>query len=269
MRFVCIILAQLLCFATVLGEESPEEPVELLLAATFRITDKETSGTGFLVTGPPGTEGAGNSVWVVTAAHTWEGMPGDKCTLILRETNEVRLVRREVSLKIRSGVKPIWTKHPSLDLAVIRLDLPAGVACKPIPFQNLARTEEFRSGKIRLGAAAWVFTFPVQLEANSAGLPVLRRGYVSSLPAGEEGDERTFLVDFSTFGGDSGAPVLVESGPGIEKRWLLAGLVQGMHRQTDKFKLPFQETTLHYPLGLGIVLPAPFIRQTIEAALKE
>jgi hypothetical protein len=71
---------------------------------------------------------------------------------------------------------------------------------------------------------------------------------------------KSVLIDFHTFGGDSGAPVLTKSDDG----WHVVGLVSGMHRQTDKAVMPLQELTFHTPLGLSIVVQAAFIRETIK-----
>lgn len=263
------VLALSLMCLTVSAAEPPAEPISRLLAATFRITDRETSGTGFMVAPPPSGRAETGTVFIVTAAHTFDGMPKESCTLVLRETKDRKLVRKEVALKIRSDAKPLWTKHREADVAVIRFAAPGGLACEPLPFDRLARDEDFNNGTIVLGADAWIFTFPVQLEANGAGLPVLRRGCVSSLPLDIEEANSTFLVDFSAFGGDSGAPLMVATRSAAKASWVIGGMVQGMQRQTDKFKVPFQETTLHYPLGLGIVVPATCVRQTIEAAFKQ
>ena len=42
------------------------------------------------------------------------------------------------------------------------------------------------------------------------------------------------------------------------------GVILGMHRQTDRATLPFEDRTMHTPLGLAIAAQAAFIRETIE-----
>jgi hypothetical protein len=268
MRIACVIVAHFFLLSFVSAAVDRLDSIPKLLAATVRITNKDSSGTGFLMSEPSTHPGGTGTVWLVTAAHTWEGMAGEECTLVMRETNGLRLVRREVLLKIRAENKRLWTRHPEMDVAVLRWTMPEGLACQPVPLAGLASAGDFESRKIQLGAGAWIFSYPVQLEANSTGVPILRRGYVSTLPAGDAGSDRLFLVDFTTFGGDSGAPVIVETDGASGKAWLLAGLVQGMHRQTDKATLPFQESTLHYPMGLGIIIPSFYIRQAIDTARK-
>jgi hypothetical protein len=38
-----------------------------------------------------------------------------------------------------------------------------------------------------------------------------------------------------------------------------------MQRQTDRSTLPFEEKTVHMPLGLAIVAQAAFVRELVEA----
>jgi hypothetical protein len=250
------------------GTEQPKpnpDPLSVLLAATFKITSKESSGTCFLVEPPPAYGWSNGVVIVVTAAHALEQAPGAECRLVMRERRaDGTFIRREVPLAIRSEEKPLWVKHPDEDVAAVKLTLPLGISCQPLRLEQLARGEDFTQGKIRLGSDTWVFCFPAQLEANDAGFPVLRHGSIASLPLMPLSANRTFLVDFNTFGGDSGAPVMLAERGGTQPQVFIAGLVLGMHRQTDKVSLPFEERTVHHPLGLSIVAHAEIIRQTLD-----
>ncbi len=146
------------------------------------------------------------------------------------------------------------------------------ISCRFAPpstsLDQLARADDFARGKIPIGSDTWIFRFPAKLEANEAGFPILRHGSIASLPLMPLSTNRTFLVDFNTFGGDSGAPVMLKDRGTVHPRCLIIGLVLGMHRQTDKVSMPFEERTVHHPLGLSIVAHAEIIRQTVEAVLK-
>jgi hypothetical protein len=62
---------------------------------------------------------------------------------------------------------------------------------------------------------------------------------------------------------------MMGEGGGIQTEALIVGLVLGMERQTDKVSMPFEERTVHYPLGLAIVAHSEIIRQTVELLLKQ
>jgi len=241
------------------------DPLSAVLAATCKLTSKEASGTCFLIEPPPAFGWSNRVVIVVTAAHALEQAPGDECRVVMREKRgDGGFSRKETSLPIRSNDQPLWTKHPDEDVAAIKLTLPAGVCCQALRLDQLGRAEDFTQGRIRLGSDAWIFCFPAQLEANDAGFPVLRHGSIASLPLIPLSSNRTFLVDFNTFGGDSGAPVMLGARGAPQPQVLILGLVLGMHRQTDKVSMPFEERTVHHPLGLSIVAHAEIIRQTVE-----
>ncbi len=267
-RYVgCLLLGPM-----VLGLEATDLAILDRLAevtpAMVRITDKETSGTGFLVASPGDVGSRSNLVWLVTAAHTFERFPKEQCFVVLREGRLGEApARREVPLRIRAENRTLWLRHPRADVAVMQFEVLQEIRLKALPFESLASERDFTAGRVRLGAGSWVFCYPAQLEADESGTPILRHGTVASLPPNSLGTNSTFLVDYPNFGGDSGAALLVESGE-TPRTLLVAGVVQGMHRQTDKYSISFEERTVHYPMGLGIVVPAEYIIQVLQEAMK-
>jgi hypothetical protein len=147
-----------------------------------------------------------------------------------------------------------------VDIAALPVQLPPGVAVTTLSYEQLADAAWVAGKHLRVGQDVWIPCYPAQLEANDAGWPVLRHGTVASHPLCPVEHVKSILIDFHTFGGDSGAPVLTNSKDGC----YVVGLVSGMQRQTDKATLPLQELTFHTPLGLSIVVQAAFIRETIE-----
>lgn len=240
------------------------DPIEELLEATFRIADKEHSGTCFLVSPKVRDDTNPNGVILATAAHVMEQMAGNDCEVILRKKSEDGLFsRRPLAVTIRDQGNPVWTRHPDVDIATMFLDLPVGVFVSPIPFDQLADEARIVDRTVRVGRETWVPCYPAKLEANEAGWPVVRHGSVASHPLTPLKSARTMLVDYKNFGGDSGAPVAMI----VNDRPLIIGVVSGMHRQTDRSTLPFEERVMHTPLGLSIVVQAPFLRETIELML--
>ena len=126
-----------------------------LCNASFRITDKTSSGTCFLVSPPAGSSCPTNTVFLVTCAHTLDGMPGKQCFLIMRKQTNGTYERQEFPLEIRSGDKALWTKHGSADLAVMKVTLPCDLTWTTSSFDRLAREEDFHS-RISLGAVGRV-----------------------------------------------------------------------------------------------------------------
>jgi hypothetical protein len=254
----------LLAWMTIAGNAFSAEPLEDLLSATFRIADRDHSGTCFLVEG--GAIGAPDvrRVALVTAAHVFEQMSGADCELILRKaTEDGQFARLVVSIPIRDGNRPRWTRHPELDVATLLVDLPEGTAARPIPFDQIADEARIINRTIRVGQETWIPCYPAKLEANAAGWPILRKGSIASYPLAPVKSTKTMLIDYSTFGGDSGAPIAIV----VDDRPVVIGITSSMQRQTDRSSLPFEERTMHTPLGLSIVTHAAHLRDTIELML--
>jgi hypothetical protein len=168
--------------------------------------------------------------------------------------------RMQLPIPARDGDKPRWKRHPELDVAVLPVELPAEVTVTPFTLEQLADADWVAARNLRVGQMVMIPCYPAQLEANDAGWPIVRHGTVASYPLTPVEKVRTMLIDFHTFGGDSGAPVLAQSGD----TWHVVALVSGMHRETDKAVMPLQEITFHTPLGLSIVVQSAFIRDTIK-----
>jgi hypothetical protein len=244
---------------------SAAEPIEDVLSATFRLTDKNTSATSFLVQTGEKSDG----VVLITAAHFFEKMSGDECWLILRarQADDI-FVRREHRLVVREDGKPRWTKHPGEDIAGLPVELPADVECVPFRLHQLASEADLKARRVRVAQEAWIPGFPAQLEANEAGWPVLRRGSIATHPLLPLTTTKTLLVNVASFGGDSGAPVVVFPSAEKDTPPLVAGILVGMHRQSDKVTTPFEEKTTHTPLNLAIVVQGPLVRETVELLVK-
>lgn len=238
-----------------------------VMAATFKIANRSSTATCFVIARPRAADARQKELVVVTAAHVLEQMTGNECHIVLREKGaDGSFVRIEVPLKIRSGKKRLWSKHPQVDVAALKLVLPADRRIAALDLDRLADESAVKNGKLRSANDVWILCYPAQLEANSAGFPVLRRGAVASFPLTPTRRFKTFLVDYTTFGGDSGAPVTIrDRTPSDEtaERPLVVGLVIGQHRQTTKSVTPIEERTVHRPMGLAIVVHAELIRQTI------
>jgi hypothetical protein len=225
-----------------------------MLQSTCRITHEGRSGTGFFVQRE-------KQVFLVTAAHVFEESRGPECRLILREKAAGPAgERRELPVPVRKEGKPLWKRHAKEDVAAIPVELPPEIDAVPLPFDRVLRPTTTEASRVHVGQDVYLPGYPAQLEANPAGWPVLRRGMIASHPLSPVPAVPTMIVDIQSFGGDSGAPLfaVVQGSPH------LAGMVVGMHRQTDRSVSPFEERTVHTPLGLAIAVQAAVVIRTLE-----
>jgi hypothetical protein len=262
MRWACVTAIVCLGMAMPTKAFSADAAVACLdaIRATFRLHGDGQSGTAFLVA-VPGGRGVAEQVLVVSAAHTFELIKQPQCTAIFRGAGaDGNAHRREESIQLQGHDKPLWVRHPTADVAVLPYTIPEGIDQTPFPLERLATAADFNTGKVGVGQRIRVACYPAQTEANAAGWPVLRTGAIASHPLRPAVALETFFVDYAHFGGDSGAAVVLDAGP----EPLVVGVVVAMQRQTDRLTSPFEEKTIHTPLGLAIAVPSTLVSETID-----
>ncbi len=229
-----------------------------VMDGTFKFFHKDSTSTCFLVRRPePDT-----AVYLVTTAHTLERTHGETAVLVLREAkSDGSYGRHDFTIAIRKSDKPLWTRHEKMDVAVLKIADPLPVPVAALPVAALADSTALKASGAQLCRSLFVLTYPQRFEANDAGLPVARHGIFASPPQLPIAKHPTFLADYTTFAGDSGGPVFVET---ADHRPLVVGLAIAQTHHVDRMKSEYEERVIRYPLGIGTVLHAQFIREVIE-----
>lgn len=243
------------------GNGESAEPLEDAIRGTVRVAAGSSSATAFVVELGEAEEQEKQRFALVTAAHVFEEMDGATCTVHFRAADgKGGFSRRETELKVRENSEPLWIRHPGADVAAIFVDLPANIDVEPFELRQVANQAYFDEGEIRVGQEVYIPCFPAKIESNEAGFPILRTGSVASYPLTAPTVGHSILIDYSHFGGDSGAPVtaIVENEP------VVIGIATAMIRQMDKTTSEFEERTTHTPLGLATVVRSVRILETLE-----
>ena len=233
-------------------------------------------------------------LWFITCAHVIDAVEasqtGDDQHAYV-EVNEVAPGGSRTSIEYASGD---WTRHPGWIERCSRLgpitkraytvdDAAVDVAVATAPmhverFRELdwwgfaprfhmtrAMMSSLSPGDrpIGEGDAVFVVGFPVGYYADTKNWPVVRQCVVAQIQPYLEGSARTFLVDGSVFGGNSGGPVitvpqaLAITGTQQFTRNALIGMVSG-HQVNPG---------LGENADLGVVVPVDTINEAIESAL--
>ncbi len=254
-QILALLFGTLICGTAQAGDFATE-----MLDATHKLYHANSTGTCFFVR----RAAPDRSLYLVTAAHVLEHTKGETAVVVLRE----RLPdgtdrRRDHTITIRREGKPLWTRHATEDAAVMRLIEPPPVSVAALPMEALADEERLKAFGLHICSSLFVLTYPERFEANKAGYAVARQGIVASHPFLPIATHPTYLADFTTFAGDSGGPVFV---PASDTRPLVIGIVLSQFRHDELMKMEYEDRTVHHPLGLGTVLHAQFVRETIEQA---
>ena len=219
-------------------------------------------GTVFVMGIPDANRPGKSQPVMVTAAHVLEGISGETAIIHLREkTTERKFESRAHVLQIRKGEEPLWVRHPNADVAVMKITLPdyVFIQAKKIPGLStnlLADDETIEKYEIHPGDELQCLGYPLGKGANVSGFAILRSGKVASYPLTPAKETKSFFFDFEVFRGNSGGPVyFVDEGRtygGIthagETIQFVVGLVSQQHEE----------------LRLAVVVPAHFIKETLE-----
>lgn len=274
----CIIILFFLITGTVYAQENYDLST-ILMRATFKIEGPCNNGTYvgtcFFV-GKPSKNNPSQSYYIlVTAAHVLKNIQGDIAVLNLRKRQNDIYSKILYPINIRSEGKPLWKEHPNEDIAVMDIGLPtgSGIDINLIPIHLLATDEDLKKIEIRPGDQLFVLGFPFCTEANEAGFPILRSGTIASYPILPTKSTKTMLLDFEIYRGNSGGPVFLVSQDRyysntfhpLQLNRLIIGLVSREFQITEQTDSLYETKKTTYPLKLGIIIHASFIKETIDS----
>ena len=232
---------------------------ERMVEATFKVFNEKSTATGFVLKTEDGRQ------FLVSAAHVFEKMSGEKAILVSRTERDEVFNRKDIEIRVRKGERPLWFRHAKQDVAVLELDLPDDSGVLALPDSVLATDGAMRSKEFTVGTDVLVFGFPTRFEVNGAGFPVCRRGAVASFPILPMSKNSTMIIDFTTFEGDSGGPVFIRNGD----QPMVVGLVASQFWHTENLKTFNTKQTINHSLGLATIAQASVIRQTLDMAIKK
>jgi hypothetical protein len=200
-------------------------------------------------------------------------MAGETATLVGRRLDSSGTWQRtNYTIRIRAGTNDLWLKHKTLDIAAVPINVPRD-ALRNIPttdhFISQKRAEELQ---LHPGDRLYCLGYPLGMEGNAVGFPILRMGIIASYPILPVKDNPTFAFAFDVFGGNSGGPVyLYETSRKIGNkidfgttRFGIAGIVvseRTFQSYTETLTEKRQTTT---SLAISDVIQAEFILELLE-----
>jgi len=180
-------------------------------------------GTGFLISvddKPP------YRAFLFTARHVFEGACSQSPTVYLRyrdsprdEHNEPKRQELDICQRVplsQGGAvlitnSPLWTSHPSADLAGITLPSAANSPdpSKVVVFSKaeVASAEHEKQWDVGEGDETLTLTFHPNLIRGQPSSPIVRHGIIAEY---SEDDPDSFLIDSLAYPGNSGSPVVLK-----------------------------------------------------------
>ena len=218
------------------------------------------TGTGVLVSDPAPDETP--RVVLVTARHVLANIGAGPVYLGLHLRNPDGSWRMEWRAEPSTDQgRPLWTQHPSYDVAVMPVAVPPEVAQAAIPASWFADADTLAREDVEAGDPVEVLGYPAGYAADGRGFPILRLGHIASYPLTPT-TEATFLIDFPVVSGNSGGPVFTSRR--IGRRPPVVG-AEGP--QPDEFIAGIVAQQIvpgGQPISLGLAVHALYVRQTLQ-----
>ena len=276
MRWMGVLSLSCLLFAGAIARCESDDLDTQLMLNTFKISNAKSNATVWALALPAPDA----CVILVSAAHVFTKMEGDEATLNLRKKDskdEDLWIQAPVKIKIRNEDKALWTKHPDADVAVMRYATPLGLCLTGVPLELLATDEILKQYEIHPGDTLKCtgYPHPVQFNSGSAWFPIVRQGCIAGFPLTPMSKYKTFIADINVFEGNSGGAFYCTDSnrfyngktQGGRVQFII-GLLSEQHFLNDKYETAYESGTFKHRLGLGVVVNAKMIRETIDLLKK-
>lgn len=166
--------------------------------------------------------------------------------------------------------KGVYRVHPDsdVDLACINISVITrpefNIFYKSVYFGMFS---DFSEDDLLPGADVWFIGYPENRFDTMHNLPILRRGYIASMPKVDFNAKKQFVIDAQVFPGSSGSPVFTTLGG----KFRLLGVVTETMIRNDQLQATPTRTALGVQqiLGLGIVIKATVVKELIEHVIQE
>jgi S1-C subfamily serine protease len=193
---------------------------------TYEIQSHKSVGTAFIIGQPVAGNPGRSHLVLITAAHLLETMHAEKALLHARVRQGNGWIKKPWPITIRQRGRALWTRHPDVDLAAMRIDLPGGSNATVPTLDVVATDRHFERFEIQPGEHVVVLGYPLGLGGSEAGFPLARGGMIASYPLTPIRQVKTFLIDFDVFPGNSGGPVVLVSPNRVLRSGVRMGVTQ-------------------------------------------
>ncbi|WP_299431625.1 serine protease [uncultured Aquimarina sp.] len=248
---------------------------EQVFFTTTRITIPQTNGkgtsigTGFLMRVPLNDGTNSTITLLISNKHVFQNPNGTISFNFNKKKPDLNPDLGNLHTFTGKDFTGIYTEHPNpeIDLACINASVITHEE-NNVYFTYLQpkMISDFTEDNFIPGLDVWFVGYPANRFDVSNNLPLLRKGYVSSIPKVNFNAKDQFVIDAQVYQGSSGSPVF----SGINGKFKLIGVVtQTMIRHGILQTIPTLQNGLgvEQTLGLGIVLKATLLNELIDAAV--
>jgi len=230
-------------------------------------------GTGFIFQAKLNTPGQENALLLISNRHVLENTSHH---LILKfHKQNVDGVTPDLGNTVtvqEDGFDAFYTGHPDKDIDLACINI-SGIMSRGHEVFYRCLNEDLLSDcsnpQLFPGKEIWFVGYPDNRFDSVHNLPILRRGYIASMPSVDFDGKAQFIVDAQVFPGSSGSAVFVEYGG----QFRLVGVITATMVKNEQLKpislsLPTALTDfgVQQTIGLGIVIKSEALRELVKRA---
>ncbi len=222
-------------------------------------------GTGFLVSVPSKTPGA-NYIYLVTAKHVLYTPEMKPLNVIFARFNTKDSSEMfNVPLYWNGSNKTVYLhSDPSIDLAIIPIVVPSNLDFRHIGVNQIIKRKDFDSLKVNVGTEVFFTGLFTSYMGTRKINPIFRFGRICLLPEDrirfDEVERNLLLIESSSYGGNSGSPVIFQYNKGNRTFVSLGGVVLGSFNQGQILGKADDKNVIAWSsLGISAVTPSEYI----------
>ena len=249
----------------------PSKFQEQVFFTTTRISkpslDNSTAsiGTGFLIDIKLNDEKTSSMTLLISNKHVFSNT-NEKLEFNFNKKNQDGTVELGNTFTFNSeDFTSLYFEHPdpNVDLACINVS-EINNHQNEVFFMHLYEEmlADFTEEGLDPGLDVWFVGYPDNRYDSTNNLPLLRRGYISSIPKVDYNSQKQFIIDAQVFQGSSGSPVFAPIG----RNYKLIGVVSATmikHGQLQTIPTLQNGLGVQQILGLGIVVKSTTIIELI------
>lgn len=225
------------------------------MRSTVKIMDDRCIGSGFVIARAHPQRRGSTILTLVTSKFILQGVKaGDIGVVYGAKDRSGRWTREEKVVFIRDGTKPLWTEHPTADVAALNVDFRFGDDVTHLDENAIADDEELDKWGITAGTELNCLGYPKGNEGNSTGFPILRCGKVASFPITPTDKYPKLIFEITPWPGYRGGPIYFSSNQGGVSANGIVGLDSGL-MVSHMSNMPY--------IVLGLIVPGRFIKETL------
>jgi hypothetical protein len=232
----------------------------------------DSVGTGFLYVTPLPDFPDRSITLLISNRHVLKNPSGAITLVFHKKDPEVESMPKlgETVIVTDKSYEGVFCAHPdsNVDLACVNISNVTHPEHK-VFYKSLTQEmlPSFSEERLVPGVDVYFVGYPENRFDVKHNLPIMRRGFVASIPKVDFNGRSEFLIDAQVFPGSSGSPVFTP----LDGQFKLIGVVsQTMIRNAQIQAVPTaQAYEVQQILGLGIVIKTARVRELVEAAIQK